>query len=122
MYVRWKRRALKNGRRYHPDPHLLSAYLVESRRVDGKPRQRILAYLGSINERFLDATWQQRNFWLTASQKLEALDLSKEERAAIDARLQAVVPRLTQDELEAAVAASQEALRRQEAVIARRRR
>ena len=54
MYVRWKKRE-RSRRGWHTEPpQLLTAVLVESRRVDGKPRQRTVAYLGSIRSDYLD--------------------------------------------------------------------
>ncbi len=52
MYVKWKKRTMTRTNRYRGrfsiGAHALSASLVECRRVDGKPRQRFLAYLGTI--------------------------------------------------------------------------
>jgi len=47
VYLRIKRRELK---RAEDKPRLFSfrIYVVENNRVDGKPRQRIVSYLGSI--------------------------------------------------------------------------
>ena len=52
MYVRWKKRAMTRTNRYRGrfsiGAHALSAVLVECRRFEGKPRQRFLAQLGTI--------------------------------------------------------------------------
>ncbi|HEU5378546.1 MAG TPA: hypothetical protein VFV38_24250 [Ktedonobacteraceae bacterium] len=45
MFVRWKKRAckaIKRGTTY-------SAYLVQSKRVNGKPRQEVVAFLGNLS-------------------------------------------------------------------------
>ncbi len=52
MYVKWKKRTMTRTDRYRGrfsiGAHALSASLVECRRVNGKPRQFFLAYLGTI--------------------------------------------------------------------------
>jgi hypothetical protein len=51
MFLRWKRRRLKRYRRgCQAGEEILSAVIVESRRVDGQPRQRVVRYIGSIRE------------------------------------------------------------------------
>ena len=56
MYIRWERRRHADYTKYGSPPpgHTLIARLVESRRVDGKPRQRHVAYLGGILSDRLD--------------------------------------------------------------------
>jgi hypothetical protein len=98
MYVRWKRRPLKKSNSYDPDPQQLTAYLVESRRVDGKPRQRTVAYLGSIRERFLSEPGRRRWFWREIAPRLDALALPHIEREAIETTVARIVARLTEDE------------------------
>src|SRR5262245_53212758 len=56
MFVRWKQQPRKNS-------ILWSAELVESVRIDGKPRQRVAAYLGSIDEAKLDDVVARARFW-----------------------------------------------------------
>lgn len=99
MYVRWKRRAQKKTSRWNPDPQLLAAYLVESRRVDGKPRQRVVAYLGSIGEGFLGEAGPRAYFWRQANSRLDALALSPPARATVESALLQVVRRPSADEL-----------------------
>jgi hypothetical protein len=65
MFVRWqlyKSQARNRHRRAHNDKHArLRAILVEGVRVDGKPRQKHIAFLGSIpidgNERDREILW-----------------------------------------------------------------
>jgi hypothetical protein len=84
MEVRWKRRPLKKRNSSDPNPHQLAAYLVESRRVEGKPRQRTVAYLGGISERFLTEPAHRQWFWKDLAQRLDGLALPAEEREAIE--------------------------------------
>ena len=48
MYVRWKKRAMTSYRRRNGQT-ALTAVLVESQRVDEKPRQRTISYRQSEN-------------------------------------------------------------------------
>ena len=125
MYIRWERRPLWHDaywRKYFaatpatPRAKLyqderkarlleewgtasLVARLVESRRVNGKPRQRTVAYLGSIRDTHVEDAGCRGFFWCEADRRLSELGLSDDERGRIDARLSAVVPRPTLDEV-----------------------
>lgn len=94
MYVRWKKRTRS---RYHrpQDEQTLSAILVESVRIDGKPRQRIVSYLGCIGSKRLTFFYHQVDFWQSVDKHLGALDLSAETRRSIEAALEAVVKKPT---------------------------
>jgi len=119
VYVRWKRRRLKKANSYNPDPHLLAASLVESRRVDGEPRQRTVAYLGSIGERFIELPWERGRFWRQVGLRLDALDLPQAERGAIEEAVARVVARPTPDEEQEAKREMGERLRTLESVRSR---
>jgi hypothetical protein len=98
MYVRWKRRARKRTLAGE-STQLLTATLVESRRVDGKPRQHIVAYLGSIHDVQLKYPLPSERFWRAASNRLDALGLHDVERTVIEAALSEVVPRPQPEEV-----------------------
>ena len=101
MYVRWQ---LRPRKRRGGSP-LLVAVLVESRRVDGRPRQRNVAYLGGIRERHVGKTAREHNrFWAGVDARLDELGLDAVTRASIEARVAARVPRVT-DENQAVFAA-----------------
>ena len=71
MFVRWKRRPLRRRRPWSPpDEHALYAVLVESRRVDGRPRQRVVRYLGAIKEGQLRYPLSVDHFWQTVDRNL----------------------------------------------------
>ncbi len=98
MYVRWKRKRRRDawhyeGREKIIEPQWLrSAVLVESRRIDGKPTQRTIKYLGAIREdRIASALWRAR-FWRSVDTNLTALALTSEERAPIEAAIHNVIP------------------------------
>ena len=95
MYVRWLKRDLTRTTRIHGrfgiGGHALSAVLVESRRVAGKPRQRFVAHLGTI--RVWDAMMGKgdvpiagggrahhvdaRGFWDSVSRKLDVIERAR---------------------------------------------
>ncbi len=87
MFVRFKKLKRIGG------GNLLAAYLVESKRIDGKPRQRIIAYLGSIRLLYAKAYVRYRKevvdpvarakrdeFWRTVEAKLNSLDIPMDAR------------------------------------------
>src|SRR5258706_11873219 len=85
MFVRWqeyksqaKSRRLRAFRKKHGQ-HRLRAMLVETVRIDGKPHQRYLAYLGSVQAERRD----RPRFWYDVTRKLDQCRLSREERNRI---------------------------------------
>ncbi len=94
MYVRWKRTKLKRRIRWGEDPGFrLSAELVEYQRVDGRPRQRYVKYLGSIPERNIAYGGWPAVFWKHADAALTSLKLPDDERERIAAQVESRVPR-----------------------------
>ena len=57
MYVKWQ--VKKRSSAWHSRGNLLTATLVECRRIEGKPRQQVVAYLGSVR---LDYVGQHTEF------------------------------------------------------------
>jgi hypothetical protein len=94
MFVVW-RRTERRGRLYLGDPAArLEARLVESLRIDGKPRQRFIAYIGSIEEP--NDGGDRIDFWDVTSRVLNYLvNRLGDERPKIEAALDARVPRPT---------------------------
>jgi hypothetical protein len=82
-----------------------SAILVETARVDGKPRQRHVAYLASITESAAEIVSQRRHFWDAVLDGLDRLAnrVSPEDRKRIETAIALRVPRLTREEHEASV-------------------
>ena len=92
MYLRWQRR--RRARRGKSP--LVTAVLVESRRVDGKPRQRVVAYLGGIREAYVDEReGEHRAFWRGVDDRLDALGLDPATRARVEASVESRVRRVT---------------------------
>jgi hypothetical protein len=98
MYVRWQSRKLNKNTRWREagDVHW-RAFLVENVRVDGKPTQRHIAYLGGITERNIahEKPAHRIYFWSGVEQKLAVLNFSAKERTAIMQVIAKKVPRVT---------------------------
>ena len=90
MYIRWKRCVLRRTADV-----TLKAFLVHSVRIEGRPRQRILGYLGAIRGRYQQAPAHRQRFWHQVAQRLPALGVDPPTQAALEACLARVVPRLT---------------------------
>jgi hypothetical protein len=87
MFVRWKR----YGRKWEwcDGPGTLQAVLVECHRFNGRPRQKIIATLGTIKE---DAIERQKEgaialFLLSVRRNLERIKVAPEDQAKIDEAL-----------------------------------
>ena len=99
MFVRrqwWRQRRRKSQRYYQHAPAIAQAVLVESVRIDGKPKQRHIAYLGSFhNEQ--DAHYRT-SWWQDVNVKLDALGnrMMAEDRLSIEAALDKKVPKVGQ--------------------------
>jgi hypothetical protein len=95
MYVRWKKRVSS----VEDNPTVWYAYLIENKRVDGKPRQKNIAYLASIAEGGEDGDWGLW-FWCDAEEKLSRLELSSQELEAIRTQLATKVSRPTEEAIQ----------------------
>jgi hypothetical protein len=102
MFVRWKRRKRRGrwtgkGRPRRGAGVTYTAVLVESARVDGRPRQLFVARLGSIQDCELGRPlWRQR-FWEGVRTKLDKLGVELDPKS-IDSAIEAVVPHVTPEE------------------------
>ncbi len=65
MFVRWKKRISHAKKSWIREDHgvTLSAELVESSRVNGKPRQKVVAFIHSIHEPELKSLTSRYYFW-----------------------------------------------------------
>ena len=63
MFIRWKRRKKTSTKLWWGSRKLsevgdsLYCVLVESQRIDGAPRQKVVCYLGSLDEGDLGKLW-----------------------------------------------------------------
>jgi hypothetical protein len=97
MFIRWKihKRESNLG-------NLLSAVLVQSQRRDGKPRQKILAYIASIREYHVATLPKIRgSFWRNVDKWLDSYGLDHAMRQKLEASIAARVQRPTEEELDA---------------------
>jgi hypothetical protein len=97
MFIRWltyeSAIPLSSWRR--PKDKRLTAILVESVRVDGKPRQRHIASLASIREdQIINDVGYRCSFWERITRKLDRLrnKVSADDRRRIEAALAKRVP------------------------------
>lgn len=104
MFVRWQLRARK---RRGGSP-LLTALLVECRRIDREPRQRVVAYLAGIRARDVGENARKHDgFWERVDARLDEFAVNADTRARIEAQIAPRVPRVTDEnraQFEAAVA------------------
>ena len=98
MCVQWQSRELNKNTRWRKrgDVHW-RAILIENVRVDGKPTQRRIAYLGGITERNIahEKPAHRIYFWNGVEQKLAVLNFSAKERTTIMQVIAKRVPRVT---------------------------
>jgi len=95
MFVRWKtRKSTLNGRgRVERVTHY--AVLVESTRVDGKPRQRFIAHIGNYHEGGQVGLHPHVDFWRQVEHRLKSLNLAADVRERVERKLAERVPRPT---------------------------
>jgi len=88
MFIRWqsrqRRRAKFGGSADQTDTHW-RAILVESARIDGKPRQQHIAYLAGFTESAARIATQRRLLWKAIQKRLKRLGkrISAKDRKAI---------------------------------------
>ena len=96
------------------------AVLVKSERVNGKPRQKFVAHVGSFNESNAYFYRHSRDayidFWWQIKRRLDVLGLAGDMRAKVEQQLAVKVPRPPEEEMrqaEADEAARERRLREQ---------
>ncbi len=100
MFVRWQRRA--RGRNYwgefHPSDSgdAYVAMLVESVRIEGKPRQKTVAYLGTVRSEA-----DSINSWQTVLKRLDQSGLSPDMRRQAVEGIAKRIGWLTRDQVQA---------------------
>ncbi len=106
MFVRWKRRkkAQKRPGQYGPprcrseNGDSLYCVIAESKRVKGSPRQKVICYLGSVDEGDTERLCVRVDFWDHVVANLDRLRLVPAERTKIEGSINRVVSRPTDDE------------------------
>jgi len=89
MFIRVKRRELsyRDSESRSESRYSLHFVLVESYRSDGKPMQRIIKYLGSINSDDLQDRSRRHSFQQKLHKKLDELEIDGHMIAALKMRL-----------------------------------
>jgi hypothetical protein len=104
MFVRWKRRKKaptkpgRSPRRRSNAGDSLYCVLVESLRINGSPRQKVVCYLASVDENDCHKQWLRVDFWDYISTKLDKLPLTRRERMKIEESIGRVVTRVPEEE------------------------
>lgn len=104
MFIRWKRRKkaaskpLRRPRRGSEAGDSLYCVLVESKRINGAPKQKVICYLGSLNEGDREKMWLRIDFWDRVRPKLDQLNLFHSERAKIERSISLVVDPVSVEE------------------------
>lgn len=96
MFIKWQTRNRRTSTKTLG--HLLTCSLVESCRVEGKPRHRVVAYLGGIRDAM--HTNHRIAFWQNVRHRLDQLDLDPDTRAKIETDIATRVPYTSEDERE----------------------
>ena len=96
MFIKWQTRERRTSVRILG--HLVTCSLVESHRVDGKPRHRVVAYLGGVRDAL--HTNHRILFWHNVRYRLDQLDLDPDIRTRIEADIAARVPYTSEAERE----------------------
>lgn len=108
MYIRWKTKPrareyeLKPGEKWRTKTKpvtLYIAYLVESKRIDGKPRQKT-TYLACIQDKHIDSPGHRFDFWKTVEKNIAPLNPTAELIAMVQTKLQERVPIPTKEQRE----------------------
>lgn len=111
MFVRWQNYrsivATDSWKRRRGDIVRIKAVLVESVRIDGKPRQKYVAFLASYDPKHLEWDWLEKTvrsgFWRRSRRRLDQLGnrITPEQRAKIEAELmRRVVPTTPEENAE----------------------
>lgn len=96
MFIKWQTRSRVRSTKHLGD--LLTCSLVESCRVDGKPRHRVVAYLGSVRD-MLHSN-HRIAFWNNVQYRLDQIGLEPDARAKIEATIAMRVPHTLEAERE----------------------
>ena len=94
MFVRWKTHpATENRSPVH------WAVVVESVRIGGKPKQRVVKYLASIREDHIRLARLRLLFWAKVTKEFETLSLDSDTKETIERKIEEKVSKPTEAEL-----------------------
>lgn len=92
MFIRRKRRRLKKKYDGRADWHALDLVLTSSIRTASGPRQKIVGYIGTVEERLIEHEHIRRNFYRDALPRLEAMVPARKDYQRLVKSLHAMVP------------------------------
>jgi hypothetical protein len=98
MFIRWQKyRSVALWHRGKPPIKRVKAILVESVRIDGKPRQKHVAFIASYQDGRLDQISTRSTFWRDARQRLDRISnqTTPSDRSRVEAALAQRVPPTT---------------------------
>jgi hypothetical protein len=102
MYARWQRResVATKYRKQEPLGARWSVIVVENVRVDGKPKQKHVAYLGGFDEAALEWVGWRDQFWMKISKRLDGLAnrIPPDDRQMIEAAIAKKIPPVTPEQ------------------------
>jgi hypothetical protein len=99
MFIRWQAHRTRDRIR-RTERIRWAVILVESKRIDGKPRQRHVAYLGSFDDSYLERICVRGFFLKKVADRLDRLGnrISPDARSRIDAAIAKRLPPLTPEQ------------------------
>jgi hypothetical protein len=117
MFVRWKKRistdSMKQRKEVQIDgkwtrkwltkeemPYTLSAYLVQSKRVDSKPRQEVIAFLGSVTREDIEKGEPVFRLWRDIEEVFSKNQLDEATREMVYKALAEKTPRPSAEQIE----------------------
>ena len=95
MFIRWQKyRSVALWHRGEPPIKRIKAVLVETVRIDGKPRQKRVAFIASYEAGTLDQISTRSTFWRQARQRLNQINsqITPHDRSKVEAALARRVP------------------------------
>lgn len=110
MYIRWKIKPRTEQKYGYDENHrwrrlqrvhatLLCAYLVESKRINGKSRQKT-THLACIQDKHIESLSRRLDFWQSAQKHIAPLNLTAEQSAMVETKLLERVPDVTREQIE----------------------
>ena len=98
MFIRWQKyRSVALWHRRKPPITRVKAILVETVRIDGKPRQKHVAFIASYQDGRLDLIGTGSTFWRDARQRLDRISnqITPADHSKVEAALAQRVPPTT---------------------------
>jgi hypothetical protein len=92
MYLRWKTKPRKGKKNHGLGSTTLVAVLVECRRENGKVKQNLVKYLGSIQKDKIDLISRRKVFWIRVLSNLDGIKMGNKKRKQLLTQIIKIVP------------------------------